>query len=202
MVPPPGLRERRKSETRRAISEVALHLALERGPEKMTVEDIAAAVGVSPRTVFNYFRSKDEAILGVDPEQRAELRDLVVARDEQETPLEALAAVLVWVATTRGDAGRSWRDRSRLVARHPRLRAALAASQEALEQDLADAVGARTGLGGDHPYCRLAAAAVLAVSRHALSDPETRSNATLRRRMEEGFAALTRGLTPPGGSRP
>lgn len=196
----PGLRERKKSATRRVISEVALQLALEKGPEDVTVEEIAAVAGVSPRTVFNYFRTKDEAILGVDPARRAQLRDLVIARDEHETPLEALAAVLVWVATTRGDAGRSWRDRSLLVARHPRLRAALAASQEALEQDLADAVGARTGLGGDHPYCLLIAAAALAVSRLALSDPETTSNAALRRRMEDGFAALSRGLTPPGGT--
>lgn len=192
-----GLRERKKTETRRAIAEVALELALEDGPDDVTVDDIAAAANVSPRTVFNYFGSKDEAILGIDPDKRAELCAELMARPDAETPLEAIAAVLKAMLTSSDDAGRLWRDRSRLVARYPHLRAAQAASQAAMETDLAEAVGKRIGLLDDDPYCHLVVAACLLVSRGALARSGSATNAALRRSLTEGFATLGRGFTPP-----
>lgn len=56
---PTGLRERKKAETRQALAEAALALAVERGPAAVTVDDIADAAGVSARTVFNYFPTKE-----------------------------------------------------------------------------------------------------------------------------------------------
>src|SRR5713226_7002153 len=57
-----GLRERKKSETRAALSWAAVRLIVERGGENVLVEDIAAAAGVSPRTFSNYFSGKGEAV--------------------------------------------------------------------------------------------------------------------------------------------
>jgi AcrR family transcriptional regulator len=63
--PLPGWRERKKLATRHALSSAALHLAMERGPENVTIEDITARADVSLRTFRNYFASKYEAICAI-----------------------------------------------------------------------------------------------------------------------------------------
>jgi AcrR family transcriptional regulator len=58
----PGLRERKKADTRRALSDAAMELAFEVGLDNVTREDIANRAGVSLRTFTNYFAGKYEAI--------------------------------------------------------------------------------------------------------------------------------------------
>lgn len=62
-----GLRERKRVATQRSIQHAALTLALEHGLEKMTIEDISRVAKISPRTFFNYFPSKDAALVGDIP---------------------------------------------------------------------------------------------------------------------------------------
>jgi AcrR family transcriptional regulator len=64
---PLGLRERKRLATRRAIHFASLTLANDRGLENVTIDDIATTADVSPRTFFNYFASKEAAILGDGP---------------------------------------------------------------------------------------------------------------------------------------
>jgi AcrR family transcriptional regulator len=64
-APGPSLRERQKDETWTAIHEAAAAAALEGGLTSATVEAIAERAGISRRTFFNYFPTKEDAILGL-----------------------------------------------------------------------------------------------------------------------------------------
>jgi AcrR family transcriptional regulator len=64
---PVGLRERKKRARRMALIDAAHHLVERDGLDGVTVDAICAEAGVSPRTFFNYFESKDDAVLGMEP---------------------------------------------------------------------------------------------------------------------------------------
>lgn len=59
-------RENKRIQTQRAIEAAATQLVLDRGFPEVTVDDICAPVGISRRTFFNYFNSKEEAVLGTN----------------------------------------------------------------------------------------------------------------------------------------
>lgn len=80
----PSLRERKKRATRNGLTAAALRLAVERGADAVTVDDIAAAADVSVRTFFNYFATKEEAFVADDLERgRAFLTRLGAAPDDE-----------------------------------------------------------------------------------------------------------------------
>src|ERR1700685_151090 len=93
--PRASLRERKKLATRRSLRRAALDLVAERGFAHVTIEDIAEAADVSPRTFFNYFPSKEAALFGADPERIARMREWVVHQAPGEPALSALRQVLV-----------------------------------------------------------------------------------------------------------
>src|SRR3954447_26299421 len=91
---PSTLRERKKAATREALQSAALRLAVRDGLDALTVEAIAEAVDVSPRTFFNYSGSKEEPPLPPDEARHVELQQAITARPANEPPLDALHAVI------------------------------------------------------------------------------------------------------------
>ncbi|MDQ0821236.1 AcrR family transcriptional regulator [Arthrobacter sp. V4I6] len=113
------LRERRKAETWTALHEAAASLAVQHGIEQTTVEAIAESAGVSPRTFFNYFRAKEDAILGlhephVDPD---ELSRISPAADDLLDQVSRLLVTVVRSAFGGTDPAR----RRQLLVRYPNL---------------------------------------------------------------------------------
>ncbi|MER5527983.1 helix-turn-helix domain-containing protein [Streptomyces sp. NPDC002677] len=89
-----NLRERKKLATWRAIHSAALRLFAEQGYEATTVEQIATAADVSRATFFNYFASKDAAVLDQDPEERRNWQALMEERPAEEPLWDSLTAIM------------------------------------------------------------------------------------------------------------
>ncbi|MDT0471226.1 TetR family transcriptional regulator [Streptomyces sp. DSM 41014] len=84
------LRERKKQRTRDALLRTAVEMFVERGYDGTTVDDIADAVDVSPRTFFRYFAGKEEAALALEELAVARYLGAVRARPVAEAPMVAL----------------------------------------------------------------------------------------------------------------
>ena len=171
--PRASLRERKKLATRRSLRRVALDLIAERGFAHVTVEDIAEAAEVSPRTFFNYFPSKEAALFGADPDRVAALRQRVVREAPGEPVLEALRMVMVseaqWVADELGELGgdpADWLRRMKEARTDPHLRAAHAAQMAMVERAITEGLAERLGTDPDRdPYPGLLAATAAGVLR-------------------------------------
>jgi AcrR family transcriptional regulator len=198
-----SLRERKKLATRRSLRRIALDLVAERGFVNVTVEDIAEAADVSPRTFFNYFPSKEAALFGADPERVAALRERIVHEAPGETGLEALRVVLVGEARALaeelvdlGGDPASWLKRMKAANVDPHLRAAQAAHLAMVERVVADGLTERLGADPEHdPYPALLAGAATGVMR-AMTPFWARSGGAvpLDQLTDMAFQALAAGL--------
>lgn len=185
-----GLRERKKRATRDALADAAVRLAAERGAGNVTVEDIAAAADVSPRTFFNHFAAKEEAFVAHDVERSHAL----LARLREE-PLD----VPVWPLLTHAlgeliDDGGHDRDEVRsLFAIHtdPAVLAHQQLAYAAIEADLLAELVRRLP-GGDLMQARLLAGTAVAALRAAVTTwTEDESDRTLRQLFDAAVAQLS-----------
>ncbi|MEV7086805.1 TetR/AcrR family transcriptional regulator [Streptomyces sp. NPDC093085] len=85
-----GLRERKKRQTRRRISEAALGLFVARGFDSVTIAEVAAAADVSVNTLYNYFEAKEDLVLPPDEASPQRLADIVRARRPGESAARAV----------------------------------------------------------------------------------------------------------------
>jgi AcrR family transcriptional regulator len=194
-----GLRERKKLAARLALQRAALELTAERGLDHVTVEDIAAAADMSPRTFFNYFPSKEDALVAPDEHRLAELTRRLVARPAAEPPLEALRVVLVDQMREQEEDLDLLRLRMSVVEPNPALLPRLVGSFAAAERSLAQGIADRTGTDVDRDaYPMLLAAVASAALRTALHLWRTSDfRAPLPDLVDEAFVALGAGLPAP-----
>jgi AcrR family transcriptional regulator len=115
----PGLRERKKLRTRATLIDAAMELCLRNGYDSTTVEQIAAAADVSPRTFSRYFATKDAVFLTLIEDYSHEVSIALETVPADVGPLEAMrqahVAVLTWVAD--GQVGRLTTERIILMLR-------------------------------------------------------------------------------------
>src|SRR6478735_4898687 len=95
---PTGLRAQRKEETRAAIRDAAFRLFAEQGFEATTVDDIARAADVSPRTFFRYFPTKDDVVFADHPERIERLRQALLDRPADEPVLASVREAILTLA--------------------------------------------------------------------------------------------------------
>ncbi len=196
-------RQRKRELTYLALGSAALELTLERGVDSVTIEDIADRAGVSPRTFFNYFPSKEDAIVGISPDAVqavvADLRD----RPADEPPTVSLASILSTSADDADAAARRWARRAEVVRRHPALLAPLMASYAALENALTEVIAERLGLDpAVDPYPRRVVVAAVSMLRSTISWWQASGRpGTLPGALEDAFADLSRGFPAPARGR-
>jgi AcrR family transcriptional regulator len=165
----------------------------------VTVEAIAEAANVSPRTFFNYFATKDDAIVGAAPASSSLLLQGLLATSPDEPPIEALRdAVHAAAESLRASAG-DWEVRQRVFQHHPHLAARQASLFAEVERGLVDEVARRTHLDADRDvFPALITGAAVAAIRVAI----TAWQATGRTRqlsdiVDEAFDLLAAGLVAP-----
>jgi AcrR family transcriptional regulator len=201
-----GLRERKKLDTRRALSDAALQLAFERGFDNVTREAIADLAGVSLRTFNNYFAGKYEA-LAYRQTERVRRSIAVLRQRPSDEPLwtSITEAVLDPLEAELGVEGDGVPNREELAEVRkllfkPEIR-------DAVTNNLFDewliAIAERTGTDPARDmYPRLVAAVVRAVGDAAMdtyvtADPPVAIAALLRK----GFAEIAAGLPQPPKSK-
>src|SRR5215470_3848524 len=92
-----GLRERKKLRTRTALIDSAFALFQRKGFEATTIDEIAEAVDISPRTFFRYFASKEEVALSLIEEQFEAILRRLAGRPPEEPVLTAMRRAAVEV---------------------------------------------------------------------------------------------------------
>ncbi|WP_217184777.1 TetR family transcriptional regulator [Streptomyces sp. AC495_CC817] len=165
-----GLRDRRRRETRRDIHAAALRLAREHGFDKITVDMISAEVGVSPRTFFNYFPSKEDAVLLGPAQLPPPLAEEFVAAGAAppQDVLADLTRLLVRDLTENPPDREEMHGIFELAHSHPAVLAAMLARFDGFQRSIADAVAERLGEQPDDEVPSLIAALALAAIRNGL----------------------------------
>ncbi|WP_431965956.1 TetR/AcrR family transcriptional regulator [Nocardia sp. bgisy134] len=201
----PGLRERKKRETRLALSRAAIRLSIERGWDNVTVEAIAAEANVSVRTFRNYFANKAEAIAASHVERALRIADELRTRPRDEPLWDSIADAVQaqYAAGKRSGAeaedDRRWRDALRLMLAEPALHGEVVKANAVAQNALAAAVAERTGTDPARDvYPQLVAAVIGAGTavavEHCLRADEP---IPLARALREVFDRIRAGLPVP-----
>ena len=151
----PGLRERKRQQTRERLTRVAMALFLDRGFEATTLDDIAAAADISRRSFFHYFGSKEDVVFAWQEDSTAALIAAVAARPAHESMLAAAEnAISAMVRQLKPGEAIAM---ACLKRDNPALQARDQVKYEKLERALAEALSKRAGHKTEKLQARLVA---------------------------------------------
>ena len=202
---PRSLRERRRARARDGIEGVALELFVEYGYEATTVEQIAEAALISPRTFFRYFSSKEDVVLARGREEMTLAARSLAERPLDEPVIESLRAVVEVFARLRDSDRERHLAWLRLVTTTPPLAAAFLELLHATEQMLREFVAARLDFSPADRGPRLVAAAFgtsfrVAAETWLASDGAEDMATLVRENLETLVAPLLAGGSGSGNS--
>ena len=169
-----GLRERRKQQTRQAISDIATHLFVTRGYDEVTISQVADAAGVAKMTVTNYFPRKEDLVFDRAEGIVRQLADVVASRAHGESMLGAIRRDYA-TAVARADVtvGLATPEFARMVTGSPALVSRGLEMLYAREEALAAAIAADSGT--DSVTAHVVAAQLAAVPRVLYAEAMQRS---------------------------
>ncbi|MFE7615815.1 TetR family transcriptional regulator [Streptomyces sp. NPDC057496] len=198
-----SLAERKRRLVSDELTEAALQLLALKGFDAVTVDEIVAAAGVSKRTFFRYFASKEDVVVQFLADMGADMRAALADRPAEEPPAEALRhAVRVPVTTCAAHSERALRV-VRLILRTPALLARFLERQERWRDELAEELARRVGRDvGSDLYPRLAAGTALAAFHVVLrrwSESDTALDPVAL--LDEAFDLVSPALDPAPGAR-
>jgi AcrR family transcriptional regulator len=169
-----ALRERRKQQTRQAISDVATGLFVTRGFDEVTIAQVADAAGVAKMTVTNYFPRKEDLVFDRAEGIIRSLADVVAGRAPGESLLAALRRDYAErVARADVTLGLSSPAFARMIGDSPVLASRGLDMSYQRELALGDAIAAETGV--DDPQQRLVAALLSSVHQVLYAEASRRS---------------------------
>ncbi|MBO1334298.1 TetR family transcriptional regulator [Streptomyces sp. VRA16 Mangrove soil] len=192
------LAERKRQLVADELTEAALQLLALKGFDTVTVDEIVAAAGVSKRTFFRYFKSKEDVVVQFLADMGEDMRGALADRPEGESPTEALLhAVRGPLTTCAADSERALRV-VQLILRTPALLARFLERQDRWRDDLAAELARRTGRdAGTDLYPRLAAGTALTAFHVVLrrwSDSDAAQDPVTL--LDEAFAVVAPALAP------
>jgi AcrR family transcriptional regulator len=153
----PTLTERRRVQTRREIAKSALELFLRDGYEQINAEDIAEDSGVSLRTFYRYFSSKDEVLSPIITDGMLELVEQIASRPARERLMTAVERAFEELTPTNADSG----PLLTLLTDVPALHSRWLQDLRAIEEALVPVIQARARRPISDEHAHLTAAAVL-----------------------------------------
>jgi AcrR family transcriptional regulator len=194
-----GLRESKKLRTRQEIADRAMQLFATRGFDHVTVAEVAAAAGVSDKTVFNYFPTKEDLFFDEVPKREAALVEAISRREPGESILAALRRLQVGECARLCSPG--FAIFARIIEESPALQAKELEVMARFVHVLTEAIQSELRL--DERDARIAAGLLVSVHRQFFRSARTQALAgktgpaavrRLRADLERSYELLEHGL--------
>ena len=187
-------RGRPRGTSARALEVIALRLFTEQGYEETTVDQIAAAAGVSRRTFFRYFDTKADVLWNTFDAEVEAIRDLLAATPEELPVMEGVRRAVLAANRYRARDVPELRMRMSLLSTVPELIASAAIHYDAWERAIVEFVARRSDQPAASLYPLAVGRAVLAACRAGYDRWAARADADLVVYLEAALRALAAGF--------